>query len=277
MYSCLKGEAMPSRENEQLDRVRHRFTRTAQRFAAFALTKRREEAVLLARLANLRGDEVALDVACGPGTFIGTFAARTRFLTGVDLTPAMLEQARRTARDTGLANVAFTRADANALPFGDQSIGLVICGYGLHHFLGPARVVNELGRVMGRGGQLAAIDLIVPAGGDQEANNRIERARDNSHATTLTAAEIQALIETAGLRIVRSEIHERPRQFEDWMQIAGWSPKTPAYDETFRLMEASIPGDIAGFHPRLTAGAEGAGQRRLEFVQTSLFVVGEKL
>jgi ubiquinone/menaquinone biosynthesis C-methylase UbiE len=194
-------------------------------------------------------------------------------MTGVDLTPAMLEQARQSAREAGLANVAFTRADVNALPFADQSIGLVVCGYSLHHFLGPAQVVKELGRVIVRGGQLAAIDMIVPAGADQEAHNRIERARDNSHATTLTADEIQALFETAGLRIVRSEIHERPRQFADWMQIAGWAPETPAYDETFRLMEASIPGDIAGFHPRLTAGAES----RLEFVQTSLFVIGEKL
>lgn len=268
---------MSTSEHEQLDRVQHRFTRTAKQFAAFALAKRTEQAVRLARLAELRGDDVAVDVACGPGTFLATFAPRTRFMTGVDLTPAMLDQARQTAQKAVLSNVAFARADANALPFADQSLTLVVCGYSLHHFLGPAQLVHELGRVICRGGHLAAIDIIVPCGADREANNRIERARDNSHATTLTAAQIEALLEAASLRIVRSEIHEQPRQFDDWMHIAGWDPDTPAYQETLRLIEASIPGDTAGFHPRLATGAAREELACLEFVQTSLSVIAEKL
>jgi hypothetical protein len=93
--------------------------------------------------------------------------------------------------------------------------------------------------------------------------------------STLTAAELRALLTGAGLRVVAEETGERVRRFDDWMHIAGWGPQDPAYAETLRLMEASMEGDTAGFHPRWAA--RGGGSRELEFVQTSAFLVAEKL
>jgi ubiquinone/menaquinone biosynthesis C-methylase UbiE len=261
---------MTTADREHLERVRNRFTRTAQSFARFALATRGDEAERLVMLAAPRGDEVALDLACGPGTFTRAFAPRVRFLHALDLTPAMLEQAREALAQAGLGNIAFARGDANALPFADSVLGLAVCAYSFHHFLEPARPVRELGRVMRRGGRVAIADLIVPEGADAEWTNRIERARDSSHARTLRLAELHDLFETAGLRVLASELGERLRQFDDWMQIMGAGPGTQAYVETRRLMEASIPGDAAGFHPRRNA------QNEIEFVQTSAFIVAEK-
>jgi ubiquinone/menaquinone biosynthesis C-methylase UbiE len=267
-------------EREHLEQVRNRFTRTVEQFSRFALGARGDEAERLVRLAAPRGDEAALDLACGPGTFTRAFAARVRFLCAADLTPVMLEKARQTSRRAGLANVALACADANALPFADSSLGLAACGYSFHHFLDPARPAGELARVLRRGGRAAIVDLIVPDGGDPEANNRIERTRDSSHAHTLTLAQLRGLLEAAGLRVVATEVGERLRQFDDWMETIGCPPGTPAYAETRRLMDASIPGDTAGFHPRRVRAAEAAGQtaqEHIEFVQTSAFVVAEKL
>ncbi len=261
---------MTTADREHLERVRNRFTRTAQTFARFALATRGDEAERLVRLAAPRADEVALDLACGPGTFTRAFAARVRFLHAVDLTPAMLEQAREALAQVGLVNIAFTCGDANALPFADSALGVAVCGYSLHHFLEPARPLRELSRVLGRGGRVAIADLVVPDGADPASTNCIERARDSSHACTLTLAHLHDLLEAAGLRIVATELGERLRQFDDWMQIMGWTPGTPAYVKTRRLMEASIPDDTAGFHPRRNA------QNAIEFVQTSAFVVAER-
>jgi hypothetical protein len=64
------------------------------------------------------------------------------------------------------------------------------------------------------------------------------------------------------------------------MQIAGWQRGDSAYRETRRLMEVSMVGDTAGFHPRFASPAPsspGPAQDEIQFVQTSLFVVGEKL
>jgi len=256
-------------------RVRDRFTRTADQFSRFALSTRSKEAEHLAALVSPRGTELALDLACGPGTFANAFAPRTRFLFGFDLTPAMLDRARSSAAAASLANVAFACADACRLPLPDASLDLAICGYSIHHMLDPARGLSELARVLRPGGRLALVDLIVPAGASSDAHNRIERARDASHATTLTVPEFSALVEAAGLRLFALEITDRLRQFDDWMQIAGHASGSPDYLATRRLMEDSLPSDSAGFRPRLVPDPSGSAPL-LEFTQTSLFLFAEK-
>lgn len=269
---------MTTTDREQLDRIRDRFTRTAERFADFALGARHDEAERLASLALKdfpdAAQALALDLACGPGTFLRGLGPHVRFILGLDLTAAMLARARAAARDAGLDRAGFAFADANTLPLADASLDLAVCGYSLHHFLHPERIIRELARVIRRGGRVAIADLIVPDGADSELNNRIERTRDPSHARTLATREIHSILETAGLRVRASETSGRPRNFDQWMEMMDASPGKPAYAEARRLMLSSIPGDRAGFHPRLTPG--GAGDGLLEYVQTILCVVAEK-
>ncbi|MBI3670062.1 MAG: class I SAM-dependent methyltransferase [Acidobacteria bacterium] len=271
---------MTNLDREHLGRVRERFTRTAQQFASFALSMRSEEAERLANLAladfPAAAQGTAVDLACGPGTFTRAFAARVGFMIGLDLTPAMLGEAQQTAARAALTNLAFACADANALPLPVAAMDLAVCAYSYHHFLEPRRAIQEMARVLRPGGRLAGVDIIVPEAADPEWNNRIERARDTSHARTLTTAELHALVEAAGLRLLASAIGERLRQFDHWMQIVGYAPGSPAYDETRRLLETSMPGDTAGFHPRFAAAAAPGAPPELEFVQTSLFLVAEK-
>jgi len=262
-------QRMSNTDREHLDRVRDRFTRTAQQFAKFALAKRGEEADRLVRLAAPRGDELALDLACGPGTFLRAFAPRVRFIMGVDLTAAMLAEAKHAVMRAALGNAAFACANGYALPFADASLGLCACGYSLHHMLEPARAVAELSRILQPGGRVAIVDMVVPERADAAFTNRIERTRDTSHASTLRLAELHHLLEAAGLRLVASEIGERVRDFDEWLETIGAPRGTAVYEQTRRLMEESIPGDAAGFRPR-------AVPPKLEFVQTSAFVVAEK-
>jgi ubiquinone/menaquinone biosynthesis C-methylase UbiE len=261
-------------EHSHQDKIRERFTRTAQPFSQFVLAKRSEEAEHLADLGmadfSTARDAVAVDIGCGPGTLARVFARRLNRVLGVDLTPAMLIQARQAASEAALANLSFLCADANALPFADASIDMVTCGYAFHHLPRPEHVLAEMARVLRSQGRVVAVDLVVPPHADSEAHNRIERVRDASHATTLRAPALRELFETAGLHVRFSEQRERQRNFDDWMMVAGWAPSTGIYAETRLLMEHSVAGDTAGFRPN----TDVTGQ--WQFVQTSLYLVAEK-
>jgi len=274
-------------DREQLDLVRDRFTRTARSFAEFVLTTRADEADLLARMALDDQPEaqrfIALDLACGPGTFTRAIAARVRFTLGLDLTPAMLAEAAQAAARAGLANIGFARADANALPIAGSALDLAVCGYTLHHILRPEQPIREMARALRAGGRVGIVDLIVPDGADADWNNRIEKARDSSHARTLRRGEICALLEASGMQVLATHIAERERGFDEWMAIMGCLPDTPAFAETRRLMEDSIPGDAAGFHPRWeptnalgASPATPSSAQELRYVQTTFFIVAEK-
>ena len=262
---------------EQLDRVRERFTRTADAFADFSLGPRRNEAAWLVELAAPQAHEIALDVACGPGTFARGFAPHVRFAFGLDLTVAMLERARRVASEENLQNLFFACGNAYALPFADATFDLASCGYSLHHMSDPLAVLRELARVVHPGGRVALLDLVVPEEPERaELNNQIEIARDHSHVRTLSATEFERLLAEVGLELSGQKLKERLRSFNDWMQIAGLEPGDPAYTRTRELMEATIGDDAAGFHPHFV-GEKGAGSGNdLRFVQTSLFLVATK-
>jgi ubiquinone/menaquinone biosynthesis C-methylase UbiE len=150
----------PSHNQSEL--IRERFTRTAQQFADFSLAVRSAEAERLVALAAPAAAAMAVDFACGPGTFTQALAARARFVCGVDLTPALLAQARASSQQAGLANLGFACGDAAAAPLPDGAFDLAVCGYSFHHFPAPARVAAELARVVPPGGRVAVVDLILP-------------------------------------------------------------------------------------------------------------------
>lgn len=262
-------------EREERERVRSRFTRSAEPFAKFALASRTGDADRLVALAAPERHELALDLACGPGTFTLPLAEQARFVHGLDLTPALLEQAQRAVEERRLRNVVLTCGSAYRMPYRDASFDLAGCGYSLHHFAEPARALAELARVLRPGGRVVVLDMIVPARADPARTNAIERARDESHARTLAAAELVGLVESAGLRVRTREFAERPRSFADWMRVAGWAPTDRAWIETCRLMEATVADDAAGFRPRWAQGQAGA-KAELEFTQSSVFVLAVK-
>lgn len=259
----------------QRRRVEERFTRTAEQFASFSLATRRSEAGRLVDLLLAGFPDPAraraLDVACGPGTFALALGPRVAEVRGLDLTPALVELARRAAADAGLANVAFEIGDAETLPYPDAAFDLAVSGYSLHHLARPDRALSEMARVVRPGGRIGIADLIVPAGADAELANRIERARDASHARTLSSTEILGLAAGTGLGLVASELDERRRDFDDWLRIAGWGAADEAYLHTRRLLESTLDDDRAGFRPARAPGG------RLAFSQISFFLITEKL
>jgi ubiquinone/menaquinone biosynthesis C-methylase UbiE len=91
-----------------------------------------------------------LDVCCGPGYGAGEGVLRGALACGIDLAPAMIEEARRR-----FPNAEFREGDAEALDFPDASFDAVICPFGLLHLDEPDRAVAEAFRVLKPGGRYA--------------------------------------------------------------------------------------------------------------------------
>src|SRR5436309_5568265 len=114
--------------------IRDQFTRQATPFSTAAPIADSGALKLILDAAAAGSDDTVLDVACGGGIVVCAFAPHVRRATGVDVTPAMLEQAQRLAAEKGLTNVEWRQGDVNALPFEDGSFTIVVTRFSMHHF-----------------------------------------------------------------------------------------------------------------------------------------------
>lgn len=187
------------------EQILDQFTRQA---ALFQQTHRNAASALDLTLAvcELHADDEVLDVACGPGVVACAFAQVARHVTGIDITPTMLEHARKLQTEKNLANVDWKLGDVERLPFDDASFSFVVSRYAIHHLQDPLIVVREMARVCRPGGRVALIDS-APAPGQAEGFNAAEKMRDPSHTRALTASALKALLDGAGLRLVREQLY----------------------------------------------------------------------
>ena len=103
---------------------------------------------------NLEPRAKFLDVACGTGNVALPAARAGAAVTGVDIAPNLVEQARENARSEGL-NAKFDEGDAEALPYEDASFDVVATMFGAMFAPRPELVAAELKRVCRPGGLIA--------------------------------------------------------------------------------------------------------------------------
>ncbi len=98
-----------------------------------------------------------LDVGCGPGFFATQLAAQGALVTAVDMSCAMLEKTQKRAQAKGVC-VKTIQADAQNLPFADDSFDVVCCRNLVWNLPEPERAYREWLRVLVPGGRLVVFD-----------------------------------------------------------------------------------------------------------------------
>lgn len=120
----------------------------------------RPAAARVVAAADIASGDAVLDVACGTGNAALAAAARGAGpVVGVDLEPALLEQARAAAPSVP---VDWRVGDAEALPVADGSFDAVVSAFGVMYAADQPRAARELARVVKPGGGRVALANWVP-------------------------------------------------------------------------------------------------------------------
>lgn len=144
-----------------------------------------------------------LEVAIGTGRSLPFYRAGTQ-LTGIELSPAMLEIARRQAAERGI-DAELLEGDAADLPFEDGTFDTVVCALALCSIPDPERAVGEMARVLRPGGTLLLLDHI----GSRwpllyAAQWLVERITIPAFGEHFTRRQ-RSLVEAAGLKVVETQ------------------------------------------------------------------------
>ncbi len=202
--------------------VKEAFDDVAEKYASSAVHRGGPELEALLAVAALRGDEAVLDAGCGPGHTAHALAAGAGSVIGVDLSPAMLEQARVLAREKGLTNASFQEGDVEALEFADATFDLVTSRYSAHHYPRPQRALEEFHRVLRPGGRVLLVDTISPEDpGLDTFINLVEWLRDHSHIRDHRDSEWLAMFRSVGFEARLVGEYRLDLDFESWVDRIG--------------------------------------------------------
>jgi len=144
-----------------------------------------------------------LEVAIGTGRNLA-FYPHDVGITGVDLSPVMLDIARQRATDLGI-DVELIEGDAEALAFDDNSFDTVVCALSLCSIPNPARAIGEMVRVLKPEGRLLLLDHIGSTWPHVYAAQwLLERLTIRAAGEYFTRRQLP-LVQAAGLDVIESE------------------------------------------------------------------------
>jgi ubiquinone/menaquinone biosynthesis C-methylase UbiE len=233
------------------DRILDQFTRQAVPFAAAPAIRNEETLNRIVQWAGTCAADTVLDVACGPGLLACAFAKVAKHATGVDMTPAMLEQARKTQQEQGLDNVSWQKGDVYSVPFPESQFSIVSSRFAFHHLQDPMAALREMKRVCKSDGKIVVADM-APLPEKAAALNAAELLRDPSHVRALPVEELRKLFEQAGLAAPQVSSYRMEGELEDLLSRSF--PDEGDADRLRTIFRDSIADNTLDLNTRLADG-----------------------
>lgn len=224
-----------NKTDDHRSQVIDQFSRQAEGYRQLTTSLPSDRSAALRAQIQPCGEDQLLEVCCGPGLLTLDFAPHVGHATGIDLTPAMLEQARQEQRQRDIRNVSWMPGDAHHIPFADGAFSIVLCSAAFHHLQTPRHAFSEMLRVCRSGGCLVIRD-VTPESDKSPGYDQIEILRDPSHVHALTVEELRTLGE--GLDVGSPQLTTHVTANLSLNAILATSfPTTCTREEIYRLLD----------------------------------------
>ncbi|PLT35131.1 class I SAM-dependent methyltransferase [Bacillus sp. V5-8f] len=209
---------MKEKDDSIKKKVQEQFGKYAEKYVTSTTHSNGSDLALLPNWLKLKTESIVLDIATGGGHVVKAIAPYAAQVFATDLTLKMLETAKRHLEQTQ-TNVFYVIADAESLPFLDNTFDAVTCRIAPHHFSHPEEFVKEAARVLKQGGKFLLIDNVAPA--EQELDdfvNKLEKLRDDSHVRSYSVKEWTKWLELAGLILLKAAPRKKTFTYPDWVR-----------------------------------------------------------
>lgn len=229
-------------ENSSKQRVQAQFGKNAEKYVSSEGHANGTDLALAVEWLQTTSQDLVLDIATGGGHVAKSLAPLVQNVTVTDLTAKMLETARNHLVDAGVQNAQYVLADAEELPFLQNSFDIVTCRIAPHHFPNPAAFIREVARVLRPNGRFLLIDNVAPnARSLADFINLAETIRDPSHIKCLGVAEWKRLFKENGFTITQDSVRKKTHTFQSWVDRMA---PTDAHRLAVSSMLLQAPEDV---------------------------------
>jgi len=200
--------------------------------------------------AGLRAGETVVDLGCGGGLDVLLAAPKvgaTGKAIGIDMTPDMVDRARRNAARQGLSNVAFHLATIDKLPLPDGSVDCLISNCVINLAPDKRAVFHEMYRVLKPGGRVAVSDIALKRPLPAEIAQDV-MAYVGCIAGAIAITEYEQWLRDAGFGSV--QVIDTRKDLNAYAQVEGQSACC-APTASGALAMASCCGETSEVHGRL--------------------------
>ena len=216
----------------------------------------------LCEAVDLKAGERVLDVAAGNGN--ATLAAARRWcqVTSTDYVGALLDRAKERAKAERLSTITFQEADAEALPFADQSFDVVLSTFGVMFTPNQEKAAAELARVCRLGGRIGLANW-TPDGFIGQLFKTIGAhvpppAGIKSPALWGTDARLKDLFGPHDVKAEKRVFTFRYKSAEHWLEIFKnyYGPTNRAFAALDAAKGAALQADIVALLARMNRGGK---------------------
>ncbi len=213
----------------------------------------------LCEAVDVRADERVLDVAAGNGNASLAAARHWCKVTATDYVGALLDRAKERATAERLS-IEFQQADAEALPFADDSYDVVLSTFGVMFAPDQDRAASELARVCRKGGRIGLANW-TPEGFIGQLFKTIGKhvpppAGVKSPALWGTEARLKALFGPHDVKAERRMFHFRYRSAAHWLEVfeTYYGPTNRAFAALDAPKQAALRADLVELLTRMNRG-----------------------